>query len=70
MAGGNCERMAVSMKPGATALTRMPNGATSCATPMGRLGTATEIADAVLYLCSAGASFITGQVLGVNGGYL
>jgi len=40
------------------------------ATPMGRLGTAAEIADAVLYLCSPGASFVTGQVLGVNGGYL
>jgi 3-oxoacyl-[acyl-carrier protein] reductase len=40
------------------------------ATPMGRLGTAAEIADAVLYLCGPGASFITGQVLGVNGGYL
>ena len=40
------------------------------ATPMGRLGTAGEIADAVLYLCSGQASFVTGQVLGVNGGYL
>jgi 3-oxoacyl-[acyl-carrier protein] reductase len=37
---------------------------------MGRLGTAPEIADAVLYLCGPGAAFITGQVLGVNGGYL
>ena len=40
------------------------------ATPMGRLGTAPEIADAVLFLCSPGAAFITAQVLGVNGGYL
>lgn len=40
------------------------------ATPMGRLGTAPEIADGVLYLCGPGAAFITGQVLGVNGGYL
>jgi 3-oxoacyl-[acyl-carrier protein] reductase len=40
------------------------------ATPLGRLGTADEIADTVLYLASARASFICGQVLSPNGGYL
>jgi 3-oxoacyl-[acyl-carrier protein] reductase len=40
------------------------------ATPLGRLGTASEIADAVLYLASDKASFIAGQVLSPNGGYL
>ena len=37
-------------------------------TPLGRVGTAEEVAQAVLYLAEEGASFITGQVLGVNGG--
>ncbi|MFQ5659967.1 MAG: SDR family NAD(P)-dependent oxidoreductase [Gammaproteobacteria bacterium] len=38
------------------------------ATPMRRLGKPGEIADAVLFLVSARADFITGQVLSVNGG--
>lgn len=37
-------------------------------TPLGRIGTPDEIADAVLFLASDAASFITGQVLGINGG--
>ena len=37
-------------------------------TPLGRVGTAAEVAEAVLFLCGEGASFITGQVLGVSGG--
>ena len=36
--------------------------------PMDRIGTAEEISDAVLYLCSDGASFITGHTLSVDGG--
>jgi 2-hydroxycyclohexanecarboxyl-CoA dehydrogenase len=36
--------------------------------PVGHLGTGADIAAAVGFLCSAEASFITGQVLGVNGG--
>ncbi|OBH18953.1 SDR family oxidoreductase [Mycolicibacter terrae] len=36
--------------------------------PLGRLGTADDIAAAVGFLCSQEAGFITGQVLGVNGG--
>src|SRR5215213_2672568 len=38
--------------------------------PMGRIGTPEEIADTVVWLCSAQASFITGQVLAVDGGTL
>ena len=36
--------------------------------PMGRLGTANEVAYAVLFLAGDGASYITGQTLHVNGG--
>ena len=37
-------------------------------TPLGRIGDAAEVAQTILVLCSEGASFITGQVLGVSGG--
>ena len=37
-------------------------------TPLGRIGSAEEVARTILYLCGEGASFITGQVLGVSGG--
>lgn len=36
--------------------------------PMGRMGTPEEIADAALWLCSKGASFVTGQALAIDGG--
>ena len=39
-------------------------------TPLGRLGTPEEVAKAMLFLSSDAASFITGQVIGVNGGFL
>lgn len=38
------------------------------ATPLGRLGTAQDVAAAVAFLASDEASFITGQVLSVDGG--
>ena len=37
-------------------------------TPLGRIGSADEVARTILFLCSDSASFITGQVLGVSGG--
>lgn len=39
-------------------------------TPLNRLGTPEDIAEAVKFLCSDKADFITGQVLGVNGGFV
>jgi len=36
--------------------------------PVGRLGTAGDIAAAASYLCSDEAGYVTGQVIGVNGG--
>ncbi len=38
-------------------------------TPLGRLGTPEDVAAAVAFLCSDAAGFITGQVLGVDGGF-
>lgn len=39
-------------------------------TPTGTLGTPYDVARAVLFLASDNSSFITGQVLGVNGGFV
>lgn len=36
--------------------------------PLGRLGTPADVAEAVVFLASPGADYITGQVLGINGG--
>ncbi len=39
-------------------------------TPIGRIGTASDIAAAALYLASEGGDFVTGQVISVNGGFV
>ncbi len=38
--------------------------------PLGRFGTGGDVAGAVAWLASADASYVTGQVIGVNGGLL
>ncbi len=43
-------------------------GAVAALTPLGRLGEVPDIADAVVFLCSDGARFITGAGLPVDGG--
>ncbi|CAJ1503892.1 SDR family NAD(P)-dependent oxidoreductase [[Mycobacterium] kokjensenii] len=45
-----------------------PNEQIAANIPLGRLGTGADIAAAAGFLCSEEAGFITGQVLGVNGG--
>jgi NAD(P)-dependent dehydrogenase (short-subunit alcohol dehydrogenase family) len=39
-------------------------------TPLARTGRPEEVADAVLYLCSDAASYVTGQTLVLDGGYM
>ena len=38
--------------------------------PVGRMGLPTEIAEAVVWLCSDAASFVTGHALAVDGGFV
>jgi NAD(P)-dependent dehydrogenase (short-subunit alcohol dehydrogenase family) len=52
---------------------RMPSAITDifcAATPMGRLGVPRDIANMVVYLASDLASFVTGQVIAVDGGIM
>ncbi|MBQ4042979.1 MAG: 3-oxoacyl-ACP reductase FabG [Clostridia bacterium] len=39
-------------------------------TPVGRIGTPEDVADTAVFLAGDGARFITGQVIGVNGGFV
>ena len=39
-------------------------------TPLGRLGSPEDVAKALFFLSSEASSFITGQIIGVNGGFL
>ena len=37
--------------------------------PLGRIGTPEEVAETAFFLAGEGASYLTGQVIGVNGGW-
>ncbi len=39
-------------------------------TPLGRIATTEDIVNTIVFLASDNASFITGQIIGVNGGYV
>jgi NAD(P)-dependent dehydrogenase (short-subunit alcohol dehydrogenase family) len=38
--------------------------------PIGRMGRPEEVAEAVVWLCSGSASFVTGEALAVDGGWI
>ena len=40
------------------------------ARPIGRVGAPEEVAEAVVWLCSDAASFVTGHTMTVDGGYV
>ena len=46
------------------------NGPILARTPLGRWGTPADVAQAVVFLCTPAAAFITGVTLPVDGGYL
>jgi len=48
---------------------RVDIGALTRRTPLGRMGTPEEVAEMALFLASERSSFITGQVVGVDGGW-
>ena len=51
------------------AMTDKAREAVLAAVPMGRVGRPEDVAAAVLYLVSDAAAYVTGQVLGVDGGF-
>lgn len=59
---------AVAPGPVASAMTKDFPAALAALIPAGRMGQAEDVAEAVLYLASEAAGFVTGEVLDVNGG--
>jgi 3-oxoacyl-[acyl-carrier protein] reductase len=59
---------AVAPGPIATAMTTDFPAALAAMIPVGRMGRAEEVAEAVLFLAAETAGFINGEVLDVNGG--
>ena len=50
------------------AIVERAEGIYNAATPLGRIGKPGELAPTVLFLASEGASYITGQVVAIDGG--
>ena len=51
-------------------LTPEQQGQIAASQPMARMGNPEEVASVVLWLCSEGASFVTGHALAVDGGFV
>lgn len=64
----NCIAPGFIATPMTDVLSESQRESTLARVPMGRLGSAEEIAAAVVYLASAEAAYVTGQTLHVNGG--
>ena len=44
------------------------DGRAIASVPLGRIGSSEEVAAVVLFLCSERASFVTGEIINVDGG--
>jgi 3-oxoacyl-[acyl-carrier protein] reductase len=64
----NCVAPGFIESPMTEVLTDAQKAAILTGVPIGRLGTAAEIAAAVIYLASSEAAYVTGETLHVNGG--
>jgi 3-oxoacyl-[acyl-carrier protein] reductase len=64
----NCVAPGFIESPMTDVLTEAQKAAILSGVPMGRLGAASEIASAVVYLASSEAAYVTGETLHVNGG--
>jgi 3-oxoacyl-[acyl-carrier protein] reductase len=64
----NCIAPGFIASPMTDALSEKQRAAILAAVPMGRLGGASDVASAAVYLASAEASYVTGHTLHVNGG--